>query len=432
MKIAVIGAGIGGLTAAFDLNKQGHQVTVFEQESQPGGLAAGFKEKSWNWSLEKYYHHWFETDDAILSLINELGLSEYVQFHSPKTVVYHQSGFYPLDSPIAALQFPGFSLIDKARFGLITVFLKYFASWEPLEKYTAREWIKRFYGKNLYKVFFKPLLIGKFSDYYQEINMAWFWARFKARSSKLGTFEGGFQSFFDQFTEILSKKGVQFSFNTRISNIRSLKNRKVEVSTKDNMFIFDKVLATISPKILSSITPQLKGEYLNKINEQESIGAIIVILSLKKQLSKENYYWFNLPKTAGFPFLALVEHTNYVSSDNFNGEHLIYCGDYLDHSHKYFSMKNKEIIDHFIPSLIKINPSFAKDWINKSWVFKTSYAQPIPRVNHSRNLLQIKTPLAGLFLASMSQVYPWDRGTNYAVSFAHRAVQLMIAPKSNS
>ncbi|MCD6337541.1 MAG: NAD(P)/FAD-dependent oxidoreductase, partial [Candidatus Marinimicrobia bacterium] len=416
MKIAVIGAGVGGLTAAFDLNKQGHQVTVFEQESQPGGLAAGFKEEGWNWSLEKYYHHWFETDKAILSLINELGLSQYVQFHCPKTVVYHQCNFYPLDSPIAALQFPGFSLIDKIRFGLITVFLKYFARWEPLEKYTAREWIKHFYGKNLYKVFFKPLLIGKFSDRYQEINMAWFWARFKARSSKLGTFEGGFQSFLNQFTEILSIKGVQFSFNTSIANIRSLKNRKVEVSTKDNKFVFDKVLATISPKILSDITPQLKGEYLIKINEQESIGAIAAILSLKKQLSKEGYYWFNLPKSAGFPFLALVEHTNYVSSDNFNGEHLIYCGDYLDHSHKYFSMKDEEIIDYFTPSLKKINPSFTKGWINKSWVFKTLYAQPIPRINHSRNLLQIKTPLPGLFLASMSQIYPWDRGTNYAVS----------------
>ena len=430
MKIAVIGAGVGGLTAAYDLYKKGYEVTVFEQESQPGGLAAGFKEKDWNWSLEKYYHHWFKTDKAILSLIDELGLSEHAQFHKPKTVVYHQGNFFPLDSPIAALQFPGFSLIDKVRFGLITVYLKYFSRWKPLEKFTAHDWIKRFYGQNLHEVFFEPLLIGKFSDYYQEVNMAWFWARFKARSTKLGTFKGGFQAFLDQFAEILSEKGVRFSFNTNILEIRSLKNGSVEISIKDNKITFDQVLATISPKILARITPQLKGDYVEKINAQKSIGAIAAILSLKEQLSKEGYYWFNLPKSSGFPFLALVEHTNYVSSDNFNGEHLVYCGDYLDRSHKYFTMNKEELIEIFIPSLKKINPSFTREWINKSWVFKTPYAQPIPRINHSRNLLHLRTPLSGLFLASMSQVYPWDRGTNYAVSLAHQAVQEMIASKS--
>lgn len=430
MKIAVIGAGVGGLTAAFDLWKKGHKVTVFEKESKPGGLAAGFKEKNWNWSIEKYYHHWFKTDKAILSLIDELGLTDQVQFHRPKTVVYHQGNFFPLDSPISALQFPGFSLVEKVRFGIITVFLKYFSRWEPLEKYSACEWLKRFYGKNLYKVLFEPLLVGKFSDFYQEVNMAWFWARFKARSTKLGTFKGGFQSFLDQFTELLIKKGVRFNFNARISKIASLENRKIEISISDRKIIYDKVLVTISPKILTSITPQLKGGYVEKINAQKSIGAVVVILSLKNQLSKEGYYWYNLPKSAGFPFLALVEHTNYVSADNFNGEHLIYCGDYLDRSHKYFTMNKKELIENFIPSLKKINPSFKKDWINKSWLFRTPYAQPIPQINHSSNLLQIKTPLTGLFLASMSQVYPWDRGTNYAVSFAHQAVQELLATKS--
>ncbi len=185
------------------------------------------------------------------------------------------------------------------------------------------------------------------------------------------------------------------------------------------------------PKI-AALRVEHANKSAEKINAQKSIGAIAVILSLKKQLSKEGYYWFNLPKSAGFPFLALVEHTNYVSSDNFNGEHLIYCGDYLDHSHKYFKMNNEELIDDFLPSLKKINPSFTRDWIKKSWVFRTKYAQPIPRINHSRNLLQLRTPLSGLFLASMSQVYPWDRGTNYAVSLAHQVVQEMIASKSHS
>ncbi|MCD6356796.1 MAG: FAD-dependent oxidoreductase, partial [Anaerolineaceae bacterium] len=224
MKIAIIGAGISGLTAAYDLQKSGYDVTIFERESRPGGLAAGFKEESWDWSLEKYYHHWFKTYHAVLSLINKLGLSDEVLFLNPKTVVYHKGDFYPFDSGIAVLRFPGFTLRDKIRFGFVTIFLKYFANWKPLEKYTAREWIKQYYGKNLYKIFFKPLLIGKFGNHYKEVNMAWFWARFKARTSKLGTFQGGFQSFLDQFSIILSKRNVHISFNSPISKIEAKKN----------------------------------------------------------------------------------------------------------------------------------------------------------------------------------------------------------------
>ena len=62
MKIGIIGAGFTGLSAAYYLQKKGHSVTLFEKESYPGGLAIGFKEKEWNWTLEKHYHHSFTNE----------------------------------------------------------------------------------------------------------------------------------------------------------------------------------------------------------------------------------------------------------------------------------------------------------------------------------------------------------------------------------
>ncbi|HEX8991500.1 MAG TPA: FAD-dependent oxidoreductase, partial [Anaerolineales bacterium] len=62
MKIAIIGAGFGGLAAAYDLRKAGHEVTIFESADYVGGLASGFKEPHWDWWVEKFYHHWFQTD----------------------------------------------------------------------------------------------------------------------------------------------------------------------------------------------------------------------------------------------------------------------------------------------------------------------------------------------------------------------------------
>ena len=75
---------------------------------------------------------------------------------------------------------------------------------------------------------------------------------------------------------------------------------------------------------------------------------------------------------------------------------------------------------------MKFNPDFRPDWVKKTWLFRTRYAQPVPLVNHSRNIPAIKTPLAGLYFASMSQVYPWDRGTNFAVEIGRRAARMMI------
>ena len=152
-----------------------------------------------------------------------------------------------------------------------------------------------------------------------------------------------------------------------------------------------------------------------------------MVLSLNQQLSRDGYYWFNVPKDAGFPFLALVEHTNFLSSDYFGGDHIVYCGDYVDPDHEYFSLSEEVLLERFLAVLPKFNPDFTPEWVRKTWLFRTKYAQPVPEVNHSRNIPAINTPISGLFFASMSQVYPWDRGTNFAVEIGKKAAKMMIS-----
>jgi protoporphyrinogen oxidase len=178
---------------------------------------------------------------------------------------------------------------------------------------------------------------------------------------------------------------------------------------------------------MSKLCPDLPENYLKGLLELKSMGAVVMVVSLKHQLSKEGYYWFNLPKDAGYPMLALVEHTNYVSKDNFGGDHIVYAGDYLELGHEYFSMSDEELLEKFSSAFKKFNPEFSRDWVKKVWVNKTNYAQPVPLVNHSKNIPSIQTPIDGLYFASMSQVYPWDRGTNFAVEIGRRATRMMEA-----
>ena len=212
MKIAIIGAGFGGMAAAWDLKKAGHEVTIFESADYVGGLASGFKEPHWDWSVEKFYHHWFQTDKSMFDLIHELGWEDHVLFPRPLTVMYHKGKFYPFNSILKALLFPGLGFgLDKIRFGFVGLFLRLTNNWKALEKTTANSWMMKWAGKNVYEKMWKPLLIGKFGPYYQDVNMAWMWARIKARTTRLGTFQGGFQQFADMFAEKLRGIGSRDS-----------------------------------------------------------------------------------------------------------------------------------------------------------------------------------------------------------------------------
>jgi len=427
-RIAIIGAGYAGMSAAYDLSSAGYHVTIFEASEQTGGLASGFKEPHWDWSVEKFYHHWFASDQHLLNLMDELGLHHKVRFPRPFTVLLHKEKWYPFDSITQALLFPGLGWgVNKIRFGLVGLYLRLTKNWAALEKTTVDMWMRKWAGDKVYAEMWEPMMIGKFGHYHKDVNMAWFWARIHARTTKLGTYEGGFQSFADDFAGKLKNLGVQIKLQTTVESILTGPDQTFKITTRSGEHIFDQVLFTASPQLFEKMTPDLPPDYLQSLRALKSMGAIVLTIALKQRLSDQGYYWFNLPKNDGFPFLALVEHTNYLSPKYFGGDHIVYCGDYCSSDHEYFRLTDQQLLERFLPALKRINPQFEADWVRKIWLHRTHYGQPVPLVNHSHHIPAIKTPLAGLYFASMSQVYPWDRGTNFAVEIGRRAAQQMMA-----
>lgn len=431
LTIGIIGAGATGLAAAWDFANAGHDVTIYEAGDRVGGLAAGFKDEGWDWSLEKFYHHWFTTDDDILGLAEEMNVRDKVVFPRPKTSYWIDGK--PVRSEISpsAIFLPQ-SLLSTIRMGLAGLFVKFSPYWKPFEKVTADTWMRRWMGDEAYEKFFKPLLIGKFAEQYDTVPMSFMWARIVKRTLKLGTYTGGFQAFLDELAAQLEAKGVTINLNAPVEGIGT-QGEKPTLTVNGTSQPFDRVISTTSPRLMLKLTEGLaETPYGKQVADLKSIGGLCVVLALKQGLMQDDTYWLNLPATtadkskSAFPFLALVEHTNFIPREHYGGDHIIYCGDYVPPNHDYFTISEEELVERFLPALKKVNPNFERDWIRKWWVWRAPYAQPVPELNHSEKIPNLKTPMKGVYWASMSQVYPWDRGTNFAVEIGRQVANLAM------
>lgn len=426
VKVGIIGAGIAGLTAGYELAQERHKVTIYEAAEQAGGLASGFRDPMWEWPLERFYHHVFETDTAIRKLTSDIGYGNNLFFRKGVTAHFWQNDFYPIAGPSEVLRFPGIPFIDRLRFGMAGFYLKYVTNdWQRLEGITANQWTKRWMGKAAYEVIMRPLLEGKFGPHATEVNMAWLWARLKARSFKLGYYTGGFQGFVDALQTTVQNLGGTVHLQAPVQKLEPTGKGWTLHSTAGSEH-YDQVIVTGSPGLLAKLAPQLPADYLGKLATLKSMGAVVLVLALKQQLTKNHYWIQGMLRKNGFPFLALVEHTNFIEAEHYGGDHLIYCGDYLPADHEYFRMSKEELLVQFLPAIKRFNNDFAYEWIRKTWIHREPYAQPIVGLNHSKNIPPLATPLPNLYWASMSQVYPWDRGTNFAVELGQRVAKELL------
>lgn len=435
LQVGIVGAGVTALSAARDLALAGHHVQLFESGDRAGGLAAGFRDEGWDWHLEKFYHHWFEGDRHVLRLIDEMGLSHKLLFPRPKTSYWIDGRIYRAEISPSALLLP-LSPLANLRMGLAALRLKTMRDWRPLEGVTAHDWLRRHMGREAYERLWQPLLIGKFSDRYREVNMAWLWARIVSRSLRLGTFEGGFQAFLDALADDCRRQGAGIRFNATVTRLAQRGERIAIGLEYGSEHRFDRVLSTTSPRLMLRLCEGLADSpYGRQLAALRSIGGVCVVLALKRSLLTDGTYWLNLPATnpdrerSQFPFLALVEHSNWMDRRHYGGDVLVYCGDYVPPDHLWFQLDEEALVQRFTSALPLVNRDYRPDWLRRAWVFRAPYAQPVPGIDHSQKIPDLETPWPGLYLANMSQVYPWDRGTNYAVELGRRVARLMQDPK---
>lgn len=419
LSVAIIGGGFTGLTAGYELLKRGYKVTIIEKEKSWGGLASAFEILPGVF-LERFYHHWFTNDNDVLSLCNELGLTAELNFLPSRTSIYFEGRFYPFDGSSALLKFSPLPFWDRLRFGFVSLYLKLADNNPGMEKQTAVAWIKKYYGERAYQIVWEPLLKGKFASDFDKVCLTWFWARIKKRTLKLVYPSGGFQVLIDWLVEKIKEKGGETRSGASVGEVRQTAGDGWQLELDGELLQFDRLICTSSLKTFVKIFPNLPTEYQKTIDSIKYINAQILILVLKKSLTA--YYWTNVNEK-DFPFLALVEQTNFMKPGEYGGYHLVYLGNYLPDGDPRLVMSSDELFDLYQPYLQKMNPDFERSWLVKAINFVGPFAQPIVDTTYAEKIPPFETPLANLYLATMAQVYPWDRGTNYAVKLARDLVR---------
>jgi protoporphyrinogen oxidase len=426
----IVGGGFCGLSAAYELAKAGLKVALCEKRDRLGGIAESFQLENGHF-LEKYYHHWFRNDADLIAWAKELHIEHLLTHCTSRTGLFWKGAFYKLSSPLDLLFFKPLKFRDRIRLGLLVPRTKWIKDWETLESITAQEWLLKSCGKEAFEIIWQPLLRGKFGTYASSISAVWFWNKVMLRGNSrdlrgreiLLYPQNGFNDFIERIADKIRLLGGDILTNTQVLRLETDRGSVQQVTTTQGTLIPRCVLATTP---LSDVAHLLQDHctpaYLDSLRNIKHLANVCLILELNQPLS--DLYWINVSDPQ-FPFVGIIEHTNFQSPALYGNRHIVYLSCYLKENDPFFLMPDEAIMTTSLPHIQRVFPRFQRDWVLNYHVFKCRDAQPIVGLHHSAVIPDWKSPLDNFYLATMSQIYPEDRGTNYAIREGRAAGQAL-------
>ena len=436
MRVGIIGGGVAGLAAAYDLTARGHYAEVFEVASFLGGQASTFPVGGGQ--LERGYHHLFVSDTSITELIHELGLGDKLVWLESKVGLYHNGRIWDFSTPMDLLRFKPLSLWQRLRVGLWTLRLQRTSDYGKFENITARDWLSSHMGRKAYEVLFEPLLRGKFGDHYDQVSMTWLWGKVRLRVAsrgktlqreRLGYPMGSFGEVIDALADCITGQGGDVHTSAFVSqvliedgNATGLKvqlGREAESEERHH----DVVIATTPSYVFTRLVPPMPDDYQEMLTGVSYLSAVLLILELDRPLTEK--YWLNIADDE-MPFVGVIEHTNMIDKSLYGGRHIVYISNYPDRNSELYRMEPEELLDLFAPHLRKLNPNFDRSWVQAYHHHRVDGAQPIIGRNYSQRIPSHRTPVNGLYLANTTQIFPEDRGTNYSIRMGRQVAQMVM------
>lgn len=412
--VAVIGAGAMGLAAAYHALKAGHEVVLYEGDSEPGGMAAHFD--FGGLSIERFYHFVCKADQPLFDLMAELGIGDKMVWRETSMGYFIDGKHYPWGDPISLLTFPKLSLISKIRYGLQAFIQTKRSDWSVLENLNAKDWLIKGLGTHTYDMLWRRLLDLKFFEYADDISAAWIATRIKrigtSRKSilqeELGYIESGSQTLVDALVGAINRRGGTIKLGASVEEIvcedSVVRGVKAGGEFNAHEFVISTVPTPYVPKLIPALPAGSKAQY-EAIN---NIGVVCVVLKLKKPVTKN--FWLNINDNR-IEVPGFVEFSNLRSLPNT----VLYAPYYMPQAHPKFSNDTDAFVDETFKYVQMINPDIGEDDLLDSKVGRLRFAQPVCEPGFASKIPPVQTPIAGLQVADTCFYYPEDRGISESV-----------------
>jgi protoporphyrinogen oxidase len=443
VRIAVLGAGVAGLVAAYRLTQAGHVVDVYERWPGLGGQAATLDVGEGH-LLERYYHHLFSTDRHIAALYDELGMPDELEWLSSSVAYFSQGRQWPFVTPMDLLRFKPLPPLARVRLGAVVLGIQR-GPGDParFENVTARAWIERYMGRHAWRALWGPLLRGKFGERADDVAMVWLQNKLRLRrgddasEEKLGYPKRSWEPLFTELRERIEAGGGRVLIDRPAARLapgfvvtpgapgsfrRGLDPREFETLPEER---YDAVLSTLPSDVMDEVVTGdlLPDAYRAQLRGIEYFTALCLLIELDRRFSP--FYWTNIGDDA-LPFVGLIEHTNLMGAERYGGRRFLYVANYLPRGHELLDLDADGVLERYTPGLQAVNPAFSRAWVKRLWLHREPAAQPIVTVGYRAKIPALKTPVRGLVLANTTQIFPEDRGTNYAVRLGDQAARALL------
>jgi protoporphyrinogen oxidase len=417
-RVAVIGAGAMGLAAAYHALKLGHQVDLFEAAGEPGGMAAHFDFAGL--SIERFYHFVCKSDYATFELLAELDLSDRMRWVGTSMGYFIDGALHPWGDPLSLMRFPKLNWLGKFRYGLLMYVSARRTTWPALENISARDWITRWCGPQVYDVLWKRLFELKFYEYADPISAAWIWTRVKrvGRSRRsifqeeLGYIEGGTQTLVDALVAAILRRGGRLHLSAPIERIVISDGAVTGVIANGSLHPVEAVISTVPTPYVARMLPNLSAELKEAYDAIVNIGVVCVLFRLKRSVTP--HFWVNICDQS-VPIPGIIEFSNLRRLPN--GESVVYVPYYMPIANPKFRWSDEAFLGEAFACIRRINPAITDADISASYVARLKHAQPICPPGFAHSIPSWQTPVNGLMIADTSFYYPEDRGISESVRF---------------